>query len=87
MLADSPLGVGAAGLSFVGYSNWTISSFMCGTVEVAMATKLGSDGLGLIAAGENATHALELIVESQHSSIWSYQHLANEGLGYLITWA
>lgn len=54
---------------------------MCGTVEVAMATRLGSEGLALIAAGEKATHALELTMKSQRPKDQLYQHLANQVLG------
>lgn len=56
---------------------------MCGTLEVAIATRLGSEGLALIAAGENATHALELTMESQRVDIQPYQNSANHGVNFL----
>lgn len=51
-----------------------------------MATRLGSDGLALIAAGENATHALELTEKSQRVDIQSCQSLSNHGAHGPFVW-
>ena len=56
---DDLRGAGGAGASYGGTINRTRSNFICGTVDVPTASKVGSVGHRAMAEGVKATQVLE----------------------------